>query len=87
MSPGTSLVTYDKTPPTEPSSITRSRGMPQFNMYLIHTAKSQIPISESLRNFTGLYKEAFSVYSILTLRSSLVLSVQYHSSSVGFIPP
>jgi len=44
VSPGTSLVTYDKIPPTEPSSITRSRDMPQCNRYRVHTEKSQFQV-------------------------------------------
>jgi len=44
VSPGTSLVTHDKIPPTESFPIARSRDIPQYNRYFIHTAKSKVEI-------------------------------------------
>ena len=50
--------------PTEPSLITRSKGMPQYNKHRVHTTSSLSEKSDSFQNCLGLYRPTFPLYFI-----------------------
>jgi len=72
VSPSTSLVKHDKRLPTEPSLITRSKGMPQYSKHHVHTT------SFFFRNLSCiLYRRQFLFIFRMTSASYVSLGLLY----------